>query len=149
MNTHDIPVKCTRCRHACMESDWIDVPSKRLVGCTEKTCPRCGCKTYYDCRPQVAWCWASGLIEIGDAMPAAKPNGGGAIQIAEGPKYALKGKLGAVARHGKGASAGRLLVPGVPEADSEDAKADALAAWLVWCSKGILDGVTFAKVGAA
>lgn len=22
----DIPVKCTRCRHKCMESDWIAVP---------------------------------------------------------------------------------------------------------------------------
>lgn len=142
MTLANIPVKCTRCRHSCMESDWIDVPSKLFGGCTQKTCPRCGCKSYYDCTPQVAWCWASGLIEIGDAMPPDGPQGGGAIEIARGPKFALKGQLGVLARHGQGASSGKLLVPGIPEATLRPL--DALAQWLAWCGKRKnRDGVTF------
>lgn len=139
----DIPVKCTRCRHACMESEWIDVPMKKHADCSEKTCPRCGCKSYYDCRPEVAWCWASGLIEIGDTVPPSSPNGGGAIEIARGPRYALRGFLSAIARHGKGASTGALLVPGVPEGKSQRDKHDALAAWLAWAGgrKRFRDGV--------
>lgn len=146
MTLANIPVKCTRCRHACLESEWVDVPLKRHPDCTEKTCPRCGCKSYYDCTPQVAWCWASGLIEIGAALPPDAPDGGGAIEIARGPKYALKGHLSVVARHGKGASSGQLLVPGVPEAETQDAEVGALGAWLTWCGKRRNgDGVIFAK----
>lgn len=144
MSLIDIPVKCTRCHHSCMESEWLDVPSKRYGGCTEKTCPRCGCRSYYDMRPQVAWCWATGLIEIGDAMPSDNPDGSGAIEIARGPKCALKVRLETAARHGKGASGGKLLVPGVPEAEGSKAKADALSEWLFWCRKSkCSDGVTF------
>lgn len=142
----DIPVKCTRCRHKCMESDWIAVPMAGHPDCREHTCPRCGCRSYYNLTPLVAWCWASGLIEIGEAMPADGPDGGGAIQIATGPSFALRGALSAVARHGQGASAGKLLVPGIPEAEDEVAKADALAAWLAWCGKRKSpDGVQFAE----
>lgn len=114
---------------------------------SDMVCPRCGCKNYYDCTPQVAWCWASGLIEIGDAMPAEKPDGSGAIEIARGPKSALRAQLSALARHGKGASAGLLLVPGVPEREDQDDKADALAAWLAWCGGKwrSRNGVIFAK----
>ena len=130
----DIPVKCTRCRHACMASDWLDVPSKRFGGCTEKTCPRCGCKSYYDQRPQVAWCWASGLIEVGDAMPESKPDGGGAIQVAEGPKSELDLALNVLARRGYGH--GVRLVPGVPEAADQQSAGNALAEWLRWVQKG-------------
>lgn len=135
MSRSDIPVKCTRCRHACMLSDWPDMPSKKFGGCTESVCPSCGCKSYYDQTPQVAWCWASGLIEIGDAMPPEDAEGGGAILIASGPKSTLEGKLSVLARHGQGASRGKLLVPGVPEAEDEVAAADALAEWLAWCGK--------------
>lgn len=87
-------------------------------------------------RPQVAWCWASGIIEIGDKAPVGKADGGGCIEIASGPKSYLTGMLGAMARHGQGASAGKLLVPGVPEAPTQDAAADALDEWLNWCAKG-------------
>lgn len=144
MSLNDIPVKCTRCRHARMESAWLDMPSKRFGGCTEKTCPRCGCRSYYDCTPQVAWCWSTGLIEIGDTLPADGPGGSGPIEIARGPKYALKGLLEVVARHGY--TKGQLLVPGVPEAEGQQAKGDALSMWLAWCGKRKnRDGVTFAK----
>lgn len=144
--TRDIAVKCTRCRHACMESEWTDMPSKRFGGCTEKTCPRCSCKTYYDMTPQVAWCWASGLIEIGNKVPPDGPDGSGAIVIASGPKAFLKGRLEVVARHGMGASEGKLLVPGVPEAEGQDAKGDALLVFLAQCGKRKgRDGVVFTK----
>jgi len=147
MTRANIPVKCTRCRHCCMESEWLYVRTKRYGGCREKTCPRCGCRSYYDCTPQVAWCWPSGLIEIGDAMPADNADGSGAIEVARGPKYALKGQLSAVARHAY--SLGQLLVPGVPEAETQEAKADALGAWLDWCGKPkSRDGVTFSRAAS-
>lgn len=148
-NAHDIPVKCSRCRHQCMESDWLDKPVRANgdISMTEKVCPKCGCKSYYDMRLQVAWCWASGLIEIGDQAPDDSTDGGGAIVIATGPKSSLKGVLSAVARHGMGASAGKLLVPGVPEAGTQKDAADALSAWLSWCAKNNgkkhRDGVQF------
>ena len=153
---HDIPIKCTRCRHACMESAWLDVPSKKYGSCTEKTCPRCGCKSYYDMTPQVAWCWASGLIEIGNHLPASSLDGSGAILIAEGPRYALKGAIDVAARHGKGASEGKLLVPGIPEAENQKAAIRALDQWLDWnrkCRRGKRDGIVWieapSSLGAA
>ncbi len=136
-NSYDIEVKCTRCRHQCMESQWVNKPSK-TPGMTHKVCPKCGCQSYYDMRPQVAWCWASGLIEIGDAMPDGKgmADGCGAILIASGPKSGLKVVLSVLARHGMGASHGKLLVPGVPEAGGQREAGDALIAWLAQCAKG-------------
>jgi len=137
-----IPVQCTRCRNRHEESDRI--PKRLDKHMSELVCPRCGCKSYYDLRPQVAWCWASGLIEIGDSMPADFANGGGAIEIANGPKAFLKSRLDVLARHGIGASAGCLIVPGVPEADGQKAKADALGAWLKWCgARSSRDSVNF------
>jgi hypothetical protein len=119
-----------------MESAWHDRPVKvsGSISMTEKVCPKCGCKSYYDMSPQVAWCWASGLIEIGDKAPDNKADGG-VIVIAHGPKNALKTVLEGVARHGKGASAGVLLVPGVPEAANGSDAVDALTAWHDWCAK--------------
>lgn len=127
------PVKCTRCRHACDLSEWTDVRSNRFVGCTEKTCPRCGCKSYYDQSPQVAWCWASGLIEVGAAMPVDKPDGSGAIKVAVGPKSELDLALNVLAR--RGYETGVRLVPGVPEAADQLGAGNALAEWLRWCQK--------------
>jgi hypothetical protein len=146
----DILVKCTRCRHQCMESVWPKKLVKTIgaVNMSESVCPKCGCKTFYDMRPQVAWCWASGLIELGDTMPQAGPDGGGAIQIASGPKSSLVGQITVVARHGRGAKGRELLVPGVPEAEGQKAKADALAEFLIWCGKRkVCDGVVFAAEG--
>lgn len=138
----DIKTKCTRCKHVCMSSEWVDVPSKRFSGCTEKTCPRCGCRSWYDMTPQVAWCFASGEIEVGDEAPAKLADGSGAIVFAKGPKYALKDRISAVARHGY--QPGVLLVPGVPEAKTSEERINALHAFVVWCGKGRKrDGVTF------
>jgi hypothetical protein len=129
----DIPVQCCRCRNQHMESERVKKPNKKLstpggIKASDLCCPRCGCASFYDMRPQVAWCWASGLIEVGDTAPSD------AIQIASGPKARLGGRLSVLARHGQGASNGKLLVPGVPEAESQAAKGDALAAWLTWCA---------------
>jgi hypothetical protein len=151
MSACDIPIKCTRCRHQCMESEWQDKPVKCSgISMTKKICPKCNCKSYYDMRPQVAWCWASGLIEICDKAPEDSANGSGAIVIASGPKSGLYSVLSAVARHGQGVSAGKLIVPGVPEADTADGAVDMLRAWLIWCAKGNgkkhRHGVEFVKV---
>ena len=148
MNIFNRPVKCTRCRNQHNEAVRIPKRNKKFADLVvnDSTCPRCGGKSFYDMTPQVAWCWASGLIEIGDSMPLKSPDGGGAIQIATGPKYALQGYIETVARHGYGASEGKLLVPGVPEADGMKAKGDALEQWLVWinkCRPG--DGMVFSK----
>lgn len=135
MSSIDIPVQCTRCRHKSMESEWHDKPVKASgsISMTEKVCPKCKCKSYYDMRPQVAWCWASGLIEIGETPPADKADGSGAILIAKGPKSHLLSILGGVVRL---SYQGAMLVPGIPEADGGDARVDALKAWHAWCAKG-------------
>lgn len=150
MSRADNPVKCCRCRFEHMESERVEKPSRKAKAgalvMNDLVCPACGAKAFYDLREQVAWCWASGLIEIGDQMPANDPRGGGAIEIARGPKYALRGLIAVVARHGQGESTGQFLVPGVPEAEGQKAKGDALAAFLKWCNqRKPKDGVVFAR----
>lgn len=80
--------------------------------------------------PVYAWAWQSGLIEIGREVPE------GALSFATGMEPQLVHRLVVLARHGQGRSEGKLLVPGVPEAETGDAKADALIAWVDWCAKG-------------
>lgn len=125
----EIDVQCTRCRskHKVSERELQPVGEGRW----KRVCPRCRCQSCFDIRPQVAWCWASGLIEMGDeeTLPA------GAILIANGPKAYLSGAIAALSRIGRGASEGKFLVPGVPEANSDKAKGDALATWLKWCAR--------------
>lgn len=75
--------------------------------------------------PQVAYCWANGVIEFADAMPD------GALQIATGPQRALVEAVTTVAR--KGHKEGVWLVPGLPEAQQQDEALDALMEWLRWC----------------
>lgn len=147
-------VKCTRCRHMHLESDRLSKPRPRRsaseIEVADRVCPKCNAKPYYDCTPQVAWCWASGLIEIGDQAPADNEDGSGAIKIATGPKYALKGCIEVLARHGRGDSEGKLLVPGVPEAEDQRSGTEALADWLEWCSgnrRARRDGIQFMTMG--
>lgn len=132
----DIDVQCCRCRHRHKESERKHVPHKGMSFATQSVCPRCKCTTYFDMTEWLAWCWASGLIEFGPVAPKDSDDGTGAIVIARGPRSNLKGVLEVLAREGRGASEGKLLVPGVPEAPDQKAAADALANWLVWCSKG-------------
>lgn len=100
-----------------------------------------------------AWCWASGLIEMGPQAPRDLEGGSGAIVIASGPMRALQEQVGVLARHGRGKSAGKYLVPGVPEAANQAAAGDALLAWLNWCARRNGDrdsyGVVFRAKGVA
>ncbi|PRH29627.1 host nuclease inhibitor protein [Burkholderia gladioli] len=68
-----------------------------------------------------AFAWQSGLIEFASQVPT------GALQIAEGPAKEIRRVIGVWARHSR--TGDDLLVPGVPEADSETAKLDALIAF--------------------
>lgn len=68
-----------------------------------------------------AFAWQSGLIEFASEVPA------GALHIASGPEKDLRRVVGAWARHGRQCE--QLLVPGIPEADTEDAKLDVLIAF--------------------
>lgn len=76
-----------------------------------------------------AWCWQTGLIEIGVNQPE------GALEVATGLQTDLELALAVMAREGQGASKGKLLVPGVPEA-AEDSpeQVDALIEWLRLCA---------------
>lgn len=74
--------------------------------------------------PQIAFCWANGVIEFADTMPD------GALQIATGPARALQEAVTVAAR--KGHKEGVWLVPGVPEAGQQDQGLEALEQWLRW-----------------
>jgi hypothetical protein len=82
-----------------------------------------------------AWCWATGLIELGSQRPQDRADGAGAIAFASGPMRALQQEIGTLARHGQGKSSGKFLVPGVPEARTPDEAVDALIAWTRDCSR--------------
>ncbi|MDP2008202.1 MAG: hypothetical protein Q8K45_21230 [Rubrivivax sp.] len=79
---------------------------------------------------KVAWCWATGLIEFGDEVPAD------AVAIAFGPDRALRSVVEVAARNAKPSSGGQLLVPGVPEARDQQEGMAALLSWMRWHGKG-------------
>ncbi|EAB4663410.1 host nuclease inhibitor protein [Salmonella enterica] len=64
-----------------------------------------------------AYCWASGLIEFGNALPE------GALPIVTGSEKRVRDVVTVLARH---AYNGDLLVPGIPEAASQDEAREAL-----------------------
>lgn len=64
-----------------------------------------------------AYCWASGLIEFGHTLPE------GALPIVTGNEKQVRDVVGVLARH---AYNGDLLVPGIPEAASQDEAREAL-----------------------
>lgn len=128
---NDILVKCTRCRNVHMESQRVS--KKNLQhGWDDLRCPRCGCNSFYNMQPQVAWCWRSGEIQTGDAMPLNNSDGSGAIKIAEGPKSELELMLNVLARSSR--THPGWLVPGVPEAEDGDIAIDALIEWIDRCA---------------
>lgn len=131
----DIRVKCTRCRHECMESEWVEkrIPTSHGIGMSVYVCPKCGCKSYYNMQPMIAWCWANGVIEVGECLPEDGDNGGGVIHFATGPKSSLRQVVGTLARQGY---SGQMLVPGVPEASTPKEAIKALIDWVDWAVKG-------------
>ncbi|EBW5286822.1 host nuclease inhibitor protein [Salmonella enterica] len=64
-----------------------------------------------------AYCWASGLIEFGHTLPE------GALPIVTGSEKQVRDVVEVLARH---AYNGDLLVPGIPEAVSQDEAHEAL-----------------------
>ncbi|ENM5400920.1 host nuclease inhibitor protein [Salmonella enterica] len=64
-----------------------------------------------------AYCWASGLIEFGHTLPE------GALPIVTGSEKRVREEVGVLARH---AYNGDLLVPGIPEAASQNEACEAL-----------------------
>ncbi|EGA9622732.1 host nuclease inhibitor protein [Salmonella enterica] len=64
-----------------------------------------------------AYCWASGLIESGSTLPE------GALPIVTGSEKQVRDVVEVLARH---AYNGDLLVPGIPEAVSQDEAHEAL-----------------------
>ncbi len=147
----DAPVQCCRCRNKHLESERPYVPKKGCQGVTQSVCPRCYCSNYFNMTPMLAWCWKSGLIEFGEVAPNDEADGSGCIVFASGPDAFLKGRVSVLARHGQGANAGKLLIPGVPEAEGKMAAVDALRAWVAWAAKGNgsrrSNGVTFFTSG--
>lgn len=69
-----------------------------------------------------AYCWRGGVIEFGRKTPK------GAIQIARGKARKVREAVSALARHAYDGKT--LLVPGIPEAASDDQAADALEQFL-------------------
>lgn len=65
----------------------------------------------------IAYAWGSGLIEFGNTLPdGALPI---AVAIGEEQAKKMKESIEILARHGKGVSHGKLLVPGIPEAANQ------------------------------
>lgn len=82
----------------------------------------------------IAYCWKSGLIEFGESVPE------GAIPMISGDDQKVRELMDAVARTDHDNVT--LLVPGVPEADDEDAKYAALQKFLDWLrSRGDAKGL--------
>lgn len=71
-----------------------------------------------------AFAWSNGRIEFGQRVPK------GALQIASGKAKKVRNVISATARHAYDGVT--LLVPGVPEAENEDAALDALIAFCKW-----------------
>lgn len=85
-----------------------------------------------------AYCYHSGLIEFGRALPK------GTFVIARGPEAQLRAFIGANARRARlyrTRKTPSLVVPGMPEAESQLALDAALAAWSKWIAANAPKGV--------
>lgn len=74
-----------------------------------------------------AWCWRSGQIEFGQRVPD------GAMHIANGDEPVVREVITQTARLAHDNLT--LLVPGVPEATSEDDAMTALCRYVQWLGK--------------
>ncbi|MCK1402064.1 host nuclease inhibitor protein [Bradyrhizobium sp. 4] len=85
-----------------------------------------------------AYCYASGLIEFGLAIPK------GPTVIARGPEAQLRAFIGGNARQARlyrNRKTLDLVVPGMPEAESQLALDTALGAWSKWIAANAPKGV--------
>lgn len=86
----------------------------------------------------VAVAWATGLVQI---VPRKPP---GACVICRGEPEAVRSLMNATVRHGQGKADGMMLVPGVPEAETQAKGMDALIEFVDWLKSGHLntEGIT-------
>ncbi|MGN7832628.1 hypothetical protein ACTJI2_13560 [Pseudoxanthomonas sp. 22568] len=75
----------------------------------------------------IAFCWVNGQIEFGRRLPT------GAIEVARGGQDVLEPAVRVLARQGYDGKT--LFVPGIPEAQSEKERLDALLAWMRWAAQ--------------
>ena len=80
--------------------------------------------------PAIAYAWANGVIQV--TGRGKVPSGAIEITRRECSVKSLRNIVAIKARHGKGESAGLLLVPGVPEAATSSEALDALKRWRDW-----------------
>jgi hypothetical protein len=76
-----------------------------------------------------AYCYRSGLIVFGQRVQK------GAIQIARGEAKALKNAVSGLARHSRVGET--LIVPGIPEATTDAAAAEALKTFIARVAKAL------------
>jgi len=77
----------------------------------------------------IAYCYRSGRIGFGRSVPE------GAIKVAQGRAKQLRDLIGVTARHAYDGKT--LLVPGIPEADTDEHAADALEQFINWISPSV------------
>lgn len=82
----------------------------------------------------IAYCWRSGEIEITEKTLVPV----GTVPLLEGEVTRLTEVVSATSRHAYDGKT--LLVPGVPEDDSDDEAMSATLRWVLWASQR--DGVT-------
>lgn len=79
----------------------------------------------------IAYCYRSGQIKFGRSVPT------GAIQVARGPAKKLRAMISVTARHAYDGKT--LLVPGIPEAETEREAESALRRFLDWIAPRVAD----------
>lgn len=79
----------------------------------------------------LAYCYRSGQIQFGRSLPE------GAIKVAEGPSKKLRAMIGVTSRHAYDGKT--LLVPGIPEAETEKEAEAALRRFLDWIAPRIAE----------
>ena len=127
----NIPVQCCRCKNKHMHAERESV-YKPKKGWSVSVCPRCGAESFYDMTPLIAWCWASGRIDVGAEMPLNSADGSGAIKIASGPKSQLMQMLNMFAeRH----PVYDRVVPDLDAKATQKEACDQLIHWLNDCAK--------------
>ena len=79
----------------------------------------------------IAYCYRSGQIMFGRSVPE------GAIKVAQGPAKKLRKMIAGVARRAYDGKT--LLVPGIPEAKTENQAEAALRRFLDWIAPRVLE----------
>lgn len=89
-----------------------------------------------------AYCYANGVIKFRSAKQSVPD---GAILIVSGPGKVIRNQITAVARHGYDHKT--LLVPGVPEAENQKERVEALINWCKWWIPFMSVDIAKAKAG--